>query len=52
VLRLAEQAKLNASTLYRTLSPQGNTELRSLTVLLKVMGMRVAVQPHGTEQSH
>jgi DNA-binding phage protein len=52
VSRLAEQAKLNATTLYRTLSPQGNTELRSLTVLLKAMGMRVAVQPHGTEQSH
>jgi hypothetical protein len=52
VWRLAEQAELNATTLYRTLSPQGNTELKSLTVLLKAMGMRVAVQPLGTEQSH
>jgi DNA-binding phage protein len=52
VSRLAEQAKLNATTLYRTLSLQVNTELKSLTVLLKAMGMRVAVQPLGTEQSH
>src|SRR5947207_2353175 len=42
-----EQAKLNATTLYRPLSPQGKTELKSLTVLLKAMGMRVAVQPLG-----
>jgi probable addiction module antidote protein len=44
VSRLAEQAELNATTLYRTLSPQGNPELKSLTALLKAMGMRLAVQ--------
>ena len=37
--------QLNATTLYRTLSPQGNPELRSLTAILKVMGVRLAVQP-------
>ena len=30
VFKLAEQAELNAYTLYRTLSPQGNPELKSL----------------------
>lgn len=45
VSRLAGQAELNATTLYRTLSPQGNPELKSLTALLKAMGMRLAVQP-------
>jgi DNA-binding phage protein len=45
VLKLAEQAELNAKSLYRTLSPQGNPELKSLTSLLKAMGMRWAVQP-------
>jgi len=30
---------------YRTLSPQGNPELRSLNAILKAMGMRLAVQP-------
>lgn len=45
VSRLAEQAELNATTLYRTLSRQGNPELKSLTALLKAMGMRLAVQP-------
>jgi putative addiction module killer protein/probable addiction module antidote protein len=45
VSKLAEQAELNATTLYRTLSPQGNPELKSLTSILKAMGMRIAVQP-------
>lgn len=43
--KLAETAQLNATTLYRTLSPKGNPELRSMTTLLKAMGMRLAVQP-------
>jgi probable addiction module antidote protein len=42
---LAERTKLNATTLYRTLSRQGNPELRSMTALLKAMGMRLAVKP-------
>ena len=45
VSKLAEYAELNATTLYRTLSPKGNPELKSLTALLKAMGMRLAVQP-------
>ena len=45
VAGLADQTALNATTLYRTLSPQGNPELRSLTAILKVMGVRLAVQP-------
>lgn len=51
VSRLAEEAELNATTLYRTLSPQGNPELKSLTALLKAMGMRLAVQPLDTLRS-
>ena len=45
VSRVAEQAELNATTLYRTLSPQGNPELKSLRALLKAMGMRLSVEP-------
>ena len=45
VTKLADKAQLNATTLYRTLSPKGNPELRSMTALLKAMGMRLAVQP-------
>ena len=41
---IAEKAHLNPTQLYRTLSPEGNPELRSLTVILKAMGMRLAVQ--------
>ncbi len=42
---IAEKADLNATQLYRTLSAEGNPELRSLTAVLKAMGMRLAVQP-------
>jgi probable addiction module antidote protein len=42
---IAEKARLNSTQLYRTLSPEGNPELRSFTALLKAMGMRLAVQP-------
>jgi probable addiction module antidote protein len=42
---IAEKAHLNTTQLYRTLSPEGNPELRSLTALLKAMGMRLAIQP-------
>ncbi|HEV3156904.1 MAG TPA: hypothetical protein VGZ00_06100 [Candidatus Baltobacteraceae bacterium] len=45
VSTIAEKAHLNATQLYRTLSPKGNPELRNLTALLKAMGMRLAVQP-------
>ncbi len=45
VPRLAARAQLNATTLCRTLSTKGNLELRSMTALLRAMGMRLAVQP-------
>jgi probable addiction module antidote protein len=45
VQKLAGQAKLNANTLYRTLSPKGNPELRSLRAVLRAMGMQLTVRP-------
>ena len=45
VSELAKRTNLHAKTLYRTLSQQGNPELKSLTALLKAMGMRIAVAP-------
>ena len=45
VPKLAQTTHLNATSLYRTLSPRGNPELRSLRALLNAMGMRLAVQP-------
>ena len=44
---LANKSKLNATTLYRTLSPKGNPELKSMNSLLKAMGLRLSVQPLG-----
>lgn len=45
VQAVAEQAQLNPTQLYRTLSPKGNPALNSLTAILKTMGLRLAVQP-------
>ena len=45
VQKLAGQAKLNANTLDRTLSPKGNPELISLRAVLRAMGMQLTVRP-------
>ena len=42
---LARQTGLNATTLYRTLSADGNPELRTLRALLEAMGLRLSVSP-------
>ena len=44
VQSIAEKAQLNPTQLYRTLSSQGNPELRSLAAILKAMGLRLAVE--------
>lgn len=48
VQAVAEQAHLNPTQLYRTLSPKGNPALSSLSAILKAMGLRLAVQPLAT----
>jgi probable addiction module antidote protein len=45
VVGVAGKAQLNVTSLYRTLSPTGNPELKSLTALLKAMGLQLAVKP-------
>jgi probable addiction module antidote protein len=40
---LAQHAGLNPTTLYRTLSVDGNPELRTLRALLQAMGLRLSV---------
>ncbi|WP_031388368.1 helix-turn-helix domain-containing transcriptional regulator [Desulfonatronum thiodismutans] len=42
---VAESARLNPKTLYRTLSSKGNPELRTLRSILDTMDMRLAVTP-------
>ena len=42
---VADRAHLNSTQLYRTLSPTGNPALSSLSAILKVMGLRLAIQP-------
>ena len=44
VQSVAEKANLNPTQIYRTLSKQGNPELRSLSAILKAMGLRLAVE--------
>jgi probable addiction module antidote protein len=43
--KIAQKAKLNRTQLYRTLSRKGNPEIRSVSAILRSMGMRLAVQP-------
>ncbi|MDX2143862.1 MAG: addiction module antidote protein [Rhodospirillaceae bacterium] len=43
--KVASDAKLNPTTIYRTLSRRGNPELKSLNAILNAMGLRLAVQP-------
>ena len=50
VSEVARQADVNAHTLYRTLSEKGNPELKTLSAILRAMGMRLAIQP--IEHSH
>lgn len=44
VQAVAEQAHLNPTQLYRTLSPDGNPALSNFSAILKAMGMRLSVQ--------
>jgi probable addiction module antidote protein len=44
VQAVADQAHLNATQLYRTLSPDGNPALSNFSAILKAMGMRLSVQ--------
>ena len=52
VQAVAEQAHLNPTQLYRTLSPEGNPALSSLSAILKAMGMRLAIQPIHPPAAH
>jgi probable addiction module antidote protein len=45
VPKIAEQAQLNRTHIYRILSATGNPEIRGLMAILKTMGLRLAVQP-------
>lgn len=45
VRQVAKSAELNPTQLYRTLSQTGNPEVRSLTAILRAMGLRLAIQP-------
>src|SRR3546814_15847337 len=47
VQAVAEQAHLNPTQLYRTLSPNGNPALSSLMGILKALGLRLAVTQIG-----
>jgi len=52
VQAVAEQAHLNPTQLYRTLSPDGNPALSSFSAILKAMGMRLSVQPIHVSTAH
>lgn len=47
VQEVARQAEANPNTMYRTLSERGNPSLKTLRAILSAMGLRLAVQPIG-----
>lgn len=52
VQTIAETANLSATQLYRTLSPDGNPVLSSLSAILRAMGLRLSVQSVQTPHAH
>jgi probable addiction module antidote protein len=52
ISKVAEKAELNGTHIYRALSAKGNPEIRSLSAILKTMGLRLAVQPIQTPVAH
>jgi probable addiction module antidote protein len=44
---IASKADLHSKTLYRTLSPKGNPEMKTLVAVLRTMGLRLSVRPLG-----
>ncbi len=52
VQTVADKAHLNATQLYRTLSPNGNPALSSFSAILKAMGLRLAVHSVQTPPAH
>lgn len=52
VQAVAEQAHLNPTQLYRTLSPEGNPALSNFSAILKAMGLRLSVQPMHRPTKH
>ncbi len=48
IARIADLTGLNRQQLYRTLSENGNPELRSLSKILGVSGLRLAVVAKST----
>jgi len=45
VEEVAKAAQLNGTSLYRTLSADGNPHVKTLVAILRTMGLRLAVQP-------
>jgi len=42
--QIAQKSKLNPTQLYRTLSKRGNPEVRSLSAILRSMGLRLSIK--------
>lgn len=46
---VAREAGIKRESLYRALSPKGNPTLKTLTAVLKAVGLRLAVAPDASE---
>lgn len=41
IAKLAQKTKLSRTTLYKTLSTEGNPEIKTLSIILRVYGIRI-----------
>jgi probable addiction module antidote protein len=46
---VAETARISREALYRALSPKGNPTLKTLIAVLKILGLRLSVEPDRLE---
>ncbi|MGH7998082.1 MAG: addiction module antidote protein [Brasilonema sp.] len=52
MIHLAEKTGLNHQNLYRALSQEGNSELRTISLILHNLGYRLSVQPIQASSEH
>ena len=49
IAKVAETAKVNGTSIYRTFSDKGNPDLRNFLQILRAMNLRLSIQPISTQ---
>ena len=49
---VAQEAGINRESLYRSLSPKGNSTLKTILAVMKAVGMKLSVEPGNHPHDH